>query len=79
MTNRLQNLPFDMQDLIYIRLFRLYMKDLIPELYEASLEYEYRKAEYGPSDDEKDEDYEAGDSDSDDDSEYSFYSSSDED
>ena len=54
------------------------MKDLIPELYEESLEYEWRK-EHLHSDDDTDGDWEVGESQSDDDSEYSFYSSSDED
>jgi len=52
----LNDLPDDILNYeIYPRLHKLYMIDLIYELYEACLEYEWRKEE----DDEADEDWEA--------------------
>jgi len=66
----LNDLPDDILNYeIYPRLHRLYMIDLIYELYEASLEYEWRK-----TGEDEDEDWEV-DSDSSTDESYSCYSS----
>ena len=73
MSNRIELLPNDMIEIICYKLHRLYMKQLIPELYEESLEYEWRK-EYLNSDADTDTEYQA-ESQSEDDSEYSYYSS----
>ena len=71
--NYIENLPFDLQELISIKLHKLYMYDLQEEIYEEFLEYQWR-LENNLGDD-FDEDYEM-DIESDSDSNYSFVSDS---
>ena len=41
--NYLEDLCFDLQELIYFKLHKMYMNDLKDEIYEESLEFEWRK------------------------------------
>ncbi|MDA0361838.1 MAG: hypothetical protein O3A45_02415 [Proteobacteria bacterium] len=66
----LNNLPFDLQELIGIKLHKLYMKELTEELYEECLEYEWRKENNLGDDSEWDTSNTSDTSDTD--SEYSF-------
>ena len=73
--NYIEVLPFDLQELIGKKLHNLYMKDLDEEIYEASLEYEWRKTD-GMGDDFNDSDWELDDDENEsEDSYYSFVSS----
>ena len=69
MKNYLSDLCFDLQELIYFKLHKMYMDDLKDEIYEESLEYEWRKD--NNLGDDFDEDYEMS-SESSSDSYYSF-------
>lgn len=72
MKNYLSDLCFDLQELIYFKLHKLYMEDLKEEIYEECLEYEWRKD--NNLGDDFDEDYEMS-SEVSEDSEYSFVDS----
>lgn len=71
--NYLENLPFDLQELIGMKLHKLYMSQLTDELYEECLEYEWRK-ENNLGDDFDDSEWEV-ESEPDTDSEYSYVDS----
>ena len=68
--NYLEELPFDLQELIGQKVHRLYMADLREEIYEEALEYEWRKTD-GMGDD-YDEDYEPEDGSASSESDWSF-------
>jgi len=72
MKNYLSDLCFDLQELIYFKLHKMYMEELREEIYEESLEYEWRKE--NNLGDDFDEDYEMS-SVSSEDSDYSFVDS----
>ena len=72
MKNYLSDLCFDLQELIYFKLHKMYMEELKEEIYEESLEYEWRKD--NNLGDDFDEDYEMS-SEVSEDSDFSFVDS----
>ena len=66
--NYIENLPFDLQELISKKLHNLYMYDLKDEIYEACLDYQWRLEDII-----KDPDY-STESESESESDYSYVS-----
>ncbi len=60
MKNYLNELCYDLKELIYFKLHKMYMEELKEEIYEESLEFEWRRVV------DSDSDYEMSEEDSDD-------------